>query len=164
LSQFFKKLNCYSLSKYFFRVPFLVNFIVPIPGTEMYDEAVKRNLISPNKLEHLFSLDDSSRHSLKWNLTSLDKNHFIELIDKINGELEKQYYMKHPFQRIISKYTNLYHFRWKETFKSILSNNNQSLLEGLLWTLSRGGTKTFYTRIYKRLVYRHKCNNRFLKN
>jgi len=121
-----------SLQDQFFRSPFFINFIVPMPGTDLYDYAVNKGLVSSDHSENLLSLDDSSRHRLSYNLTKMGNEDFLGLIDSVNKELEENYYKKHLFQYLISKHTNLFHFRWKETLTSISKDNLRSIVEGLL--------------------------------
>jgi len=140
-------------NKFFFRTPFSINYIVPMYGTDIYNEAKKRGLIDCDDLEYILSLDDDSRYELKYNLTNIETKSFIKLVDGINRELAEDYFGKHRMQWLISKYTNLYHFRLKETIISASAKNILPLLEGLLWALCRGNEELVIGKVYKKIVY-----------
>jgi len=140
-------------SKYFFRSPFSINYIVPVHGTDIYNEAKERGLIDCDDLEYILSSDEDSRYVLRHNLTNIETEHFLKLVDGINKELSENYIKKHRVQQLISKYTNLYHFRLKETIFSASAKNILPILEGLLWALCRGDEETVTGKVYKRIVY-----------
>lgn len=138
---------------FFLREPPSINFITPIPGTDIYNEAKKKNLIQNDDLQNLLELDESSRYELKWNLTNLDTNHFISLVNEINRELAEHYFLKHPLQYLIYRYSNLTHFRLKETILSLSINNIRPFMEGMLWAISKGDEEKLLGMLYKKIVY-----------
>lgn len=146
-------------NKFFFRSPFSINYIVPVHGTDIYNEAKKRGLINCDDLEYILSLDENSRYALRYNLTNIESKKFLKLVDGINRELAEDYFNKHRVQQLISKYTNLYHFRLKETVTSISVKNTLPLLEGLLWALCKGNEESVIGKVYKKIVYgEYGCN------
>ena len=138
----------------FFRQPFSINYVLPIPGTDLYDEAKKRDLVDHDDLNNLMSLTDGSRYFLKYNLTELADEELIGLVEGVNNELKDDYYCMHKFQHILQKTGNLNHFRFKESFLSMNFKNIRPALEGLLWAMSRGDEDSKLGKIYKRLVYK----------
>jgi len=146
-------------NQFFFRRPFTINYIVPVHGTDIYSEAKERGLIECDDLEYILSLDEDSRYAIRHNLTKIETNNFIKLVDGINRELAEDYYKRHRLQRWISKYTNFYHFRLKETIISFSAKNILPLLEGLLWVLCRGNEKSVVGKVFKKIVYSEQgCN------
>ena len=140
-------------NKFFFREPFLIKYISPIHGTDIYNEAKKRGLIDGDDFKNLLNLNESGQDTLKYNLTSLETNYFIKLIYEINQELDDDYFNKHRLQYLIFKYTNLMHFKLKETLLSLSFNNVRPLVEGLLWTLCRGNDNSAIGKLYRKIVY-----------
>ena len=140
-------------NKFFFRQPFSINYITPVHGTDIYSEAKQKGLIDNDDLKNILSLDESSRYALRYNLTNMETKYFVKLVDVINQELSENYIKKHRVQQLISKYTNLYHFRLKETIFSASAKNILPILEGLLWALCRGDEETVTGKVYKRIVY-----------
>ncbi len=139
-------------NKFFFRQPFSINYITPVHGTDIYNEARKRGLINNDELKYILDLGESSRYALRHNLTNMKTDYFVNLVDDVNRDLADDYFSKHPIQRMIYKTTNLTHFRIKETLVSLNKQNIRPLLEGLLWALSRGEDRAILGRIYKRIV------------
>jgi len=78
----------------------------------------------------------------------------VKLVDVINQELADDYFSKHPLQKMISKTTNLTHFRMKETLCYLSRNNLRPSVEGLLWALCRGNDKQILGKLYKRFVFK----------
>ena len=110
-------------------------------------------------MEYILSLDENSRYALRYNLTNIESKNFLKLVDGINRELAEDYFNKHRVQQLISKYTNLYHFRLKETVTSISVKNTLPLLEGLLWALCKGNEESVIGKVYKKIVYgEYGCN------
>ena len=93
-------------------------------------------------------------YGLKWNLTNMDTQYFVRLVNGINRNLTKQYYIKHPLQYLIYKCSNLTHFRLKETILALSINNIRPFIEGLLWALCKGDGESLFGKLYKRIVYR----------
>ena len=140
-------------NKFFFREPFSINYINPVHGTDIYNEARERGLINNDELKHILDLGKSSRYVLRHNLTNIKTDYFVNLVDGINRELANDYFNKHPVQGMILKTTNLTHFRLKETLLSLSSENIRPVVEGLLWSLCRGNDNSIIGKIYKKLVY-----------
>lgn len=138
---------------FYFREPFSINYVTPVHGTDMYDDAKKRGLITDDDLNYMLSLDESSRYKLKYNLTNFETNYFLKLMDKINRELAEDYFHKHPIQELIFKNTNLTHFRLKETLISLSPKNIRPLVEGILWAICRGNDNSIAGKVYKKMVY-----------
>lgn len=137
----------------FFRQPFSINYVLPIPGTDMYDEAKKRGLVDRDDLKNLLSLMDGSRYNLRFNLTKMNDQELIDLVDKINQELYEDYFSKHRIHNYFEKTGNLSHFRLKESLLSINARNLRPAVEGLLWALCGGQEDSSLGRLYKKLVY-----------
>lgn len=143
-------------NNFFFREPFSIKYITPIHGTDMYNEAQKRGLIGNDDLKELLTLNESGHYTLKYNLTSLETNYFIKLINEINQKLADDYFNKHRLQWLIFNYTNFTHFKLKETLLSLFHypfNNIRPLVEGLLWALCRGNDNSAIGKLYRKIVY-----------
>jgi hypothetical protein len=140
-------------NKFFFRQPFSINYITPVHGTDIYNEARERGLINKDELKYILDLGECSRYALRHNLTNMKTDCFVKLVDEVNQDLADDYFNKHPIQRMIFKTTNLTHFRLKETLYCLSKNNLRPLVEGLLWALCRGDDKLLIGKIYKKIVF-----------
>ncbi len=140
-------------NKFFFRQPFSINYITPVHGTDIYNEAKQKGLIDNDDLKYILSLDETSRYALRHNLTNMKTKYFVELVEIINQKIADDYFSKHPIQSVMFKTTNLTHFRLKETFLSLSSKNLRPIAEGLLWALCKGNDNSIIGKIYKKLVY-----------
>jgi anaerobic magnesium-protoporphyrin IX monomethyl ester cyclase len=147
--------KCYlqSFNDYFFRQPFSINFLLPIPGTDIYNMAKQKGLIQEDDLQNIMNMEDGSRYALKHNLTQFKEDDLIRLIEGVNRDLAGGYFRKHPLQHAIHRFTNLTHIRWRETITNLSPENLRAVTEGLLWALSRGNDDSAAGRIYKRMVY-----------
>jgi len=137
---------------YFFRQPPAINFITPVPGTRLYEEAKKRRLVDADDLANILRLNGASRYALECNLTQFETGAFLSAVWDFNEALRRGYYRRHPMQRLMAL-GNLDHFRWKETLLSLSPGNLRPLLEGLLWTLCKGRDDSALGRFYRQLVY-----------
>ncbi|MEE9604943.1 MAG: hypothetical protein V3V70_05150 [Candidatus Scalindua sp.] len=140
-------------NKFFFRQPFSINYITPVHGTDIYNEAKQKGLIDNDDLKYILSLDETSRYALRHNLTNMKTKYCVELVEIINQKIADDYFSKHPIQSVMFKTTNLTHFRLKETFLSLSSKNLRPIAEGLLWALCKGNDNSIIGKIYKKLVY-----------
>lgn len=150
------------LNKFNFIQPNSILFLVPIPGTDLYDEAKRKNLIPDDDLQNMLSLSSGTKFSLLWNLTSMQDREFQGFIKKINKELHDDYYSKHKMQYLLKKYTNLTHFRFNETVSNFSPKNTRCVFEGLLWVLCRGNDESPLGRFYKKFVYKNYLDDRDL--
>lgn len=142
-----------SFNKYFMRQPFSLNYLLPVPGTDIYEMAKAKGYLSSDDLHNIVELDDSSRYKLAHNLTQLEDEKFIRIVDALNKELADEYNKKHPVHDILRSYTNLSHIRWGETFKHLFPNGVRPCIEALLWALCRGDENSNLGRVYKKMVY-----------
>jgi len=142
-----------SFNKYFLRQPFSLNYLLPVPGTDIYEMAKAKGFLSNDDLGNIMELDDSSRYKLAHNLTQIDDNRFIEVVDALNNDLANEYNAKHPVHNILRKYTNLPHIRWGESFEHLSLDGVRPFIEALLWALCRGNDNSGLGRIYRKMVY-----------
>lgn len=141
------------LMKNYFRSPPVINYITPIPGTEIYDKAKRKGVLDTEDIKNMICLDKTSRYDLRWNLTAMDTLRFISTVNTINRELSETYYRHHRLQGLVKKYTNLTHFRVLETLRRLSFFDFKSYIEGLLWTISEGDEKNPFGRLFRKIVH-----------
>lgn len=144
-------LECFSKS--YFRQPPEINFITPIPGTDLYSMAKEMGRIHGDDLQNLLYLNNVTQFGISWNLTNIETQKFVSLVNGINRNLTKHYFIKHPLQYLIYKCSNLTHFKLRESVVPLSINNSRPFVEGLLWALCRGNDDTLIGKLYKRIVY-----------
>lgn len=147
-----KKFILSCMDRYFRSIP-QMNFLIPIPGTDIYDEAKKRNLIPKDDLSNLLKLDEQFRYGLHQNLTTIEDDAFVSLVGQMNSEMSDSYYRKHPFQHLLQKIGNLPHFQFQETLQSASEGNLRAMFEGMLWVLSKGEETNLFGKFYKHCVH-----------
>jgi hypothetical protein len=148
------------LDNYFGQIP-SIDFLTPIIGTSLYEEAQRRGLVGNDDLSNILSSANESRFDLTVNLTQMDTEYFLQTVSEINKTIEATYKRKHPIQAIASAIGNLDHFRLNETIRFAIQGNLMPLFEGLLWIISRGNSNTMSGKIYKRIVYNNSGSSKF---
>ena len=142
-------------NQFHFHVPNRFFFLVPIIGTALYREAKEKNLLSRTDIENIINSSTETKFALENNLTSMDKDEYLKLVNGVNLALHDDYYDKHKLQYLINKTTNLTHFRFNDSFSSKISDRKiKAIFEGLLWVICRGNEENYLGSIYKNMIYK----------
>ncbi len=139
------------LNEYYWRIPNEINHIVPIPGSDLYDEAKDRGLITISDFEYILDMQDMSRFQKSLNLTSMDRDRHVQLLKDINAEIRTDYFLKHPRQLIRDRL----HFTGN-SFKTFLVDfrlrNLKPAIQSISWSISKG-QNTFFGRLFQRVTF-----------
>jgi len=109
-----------------------IDFIVPLPGTELYDIAKNKGFITDEKkylTEELFKL---GRYSKGINLTTMPDEGFRSYIEKCNSAIKSDYYSRQKMKKILQVF-GLDHLRLDLIFKNFSLRHTRPLVEALLW-------------------------------
>ena len=139
------------LNKHYWRIPNEINYIVPIPGSELYDEAKDRGLITISDFEYILDMQDMNRYQKTLNLTSMDRDEHIQLLEEINTEIRTDYFLKHPRQ-LIRERLNLTGSSFKAFFVDFRLRNLKPAIQSVAWSVSKG-RNTFFGRLLQRVCF-----------
>lgn len=130
-----------------------INFIIPLPGTEIFEIAKEKNIIHDQDKYIMDILSRSDRYNMSTNLTKMDSDFFVNLVAKFNKEIIDDYYGKHPFKKYLS-YLGLNHIRLDLIFKIFNLYQIKPLLEALLWSVIGKRNNLLGSILSKLLLYR----------
>ncbi|MBF0483564.1 MAG: B12-binding domain-containing radical SAM protein [Candidatus Omnitrophica bacterium] len=109
-----------------------IDFIVPLPNTELFDIAVEKGIIKDtNKYltEDLYTFD---KYRVAHNLTQMPSDGFYAKIQECNKAIAEDHYKKHPVKRIAA-FLGTDHLRWELMLKWFDFKQIKPLFEAILW-------------------------------
>jgi len=109
-----------------------IQFVVPLPGTELFDTAVKMDLIQNPKTFVVEALAKMGKYSKSINMTTMSSEEFISSVEKFNKDIARDFYKKHPVRYIMSIF-HLDHLRWDLIFRNFSLRQMIPLLDSLIW-------------------------------
>jgi len=109
-----------------------IEFVVPLPGTELFDTAVKMDLIENPKTYVVEALAKMEKYSKSINMTNMSSEVFISTVQKFNKEIARDFYKKHPIRYLMSVFS-LDHLRWDLIFRNFSLRQVVPLLDSLAW-------------------------------
>ena len=109
-----------------------IEFVVPLPGTELFDTAVKMDLIENPRTYVVEALAKMEKYSKSINMTTMSSEVFISTVQKFNGEVSRDFYKKHPLRFLMSVFS-LDHLRWDLIFRNFSLRQVIPLLDSLAW-------------------------------
>jgi hypothetical protein len=139
------------LNEYYWRIPNEINHIVPIPGSDLYDEAKDRGLITISDFEYILDMQDMSRYQKSLNLTSMDRDRHVQLLKDINAEIRTDYFLKHPRQLIRDR-LHLTGNSFKTFLVDFRLRNLKPAIQSISWSISKG-QNTFFGRLFQRVTF-----------
>ena len=137
----------------FFRGPIYFNYLIPVPGTQIYDETKARGLWTGNDIDNILAMSQDNSGNLVVNLTQMEDLAFVRTVEEIEVNVNTDYDRKHIFYRFVYVISNLTHFNFLETLRLSDIKSIRAILEGLLWALCRGDDTCIIGRLYKLIVY-----------
>jgi radical SAM superfamily enzyme YgiQ (UPF0313 family) len=140
------------LNKHYWRIPTEINFLVPIPGSELYDVAKTRGLITSSDFEYIKQMQSMNRYSKPINLTSMDHVEHVSLLDDINNEVRTDYFRKHPRQRI-RELLRLHGCSFKALTQNFHLRDLKPTFQSICWSLSKGQDNNRLGRILQRACF-----------
>ena len=109
-----------------------IEFVVPLPGTELFDTAVKMDLIENPKAYVVEALAKMDKYSKSINMTTMSSEEFITTVEKFNKDIAQDFYKKHPLRYWLSVF-NLDHLRWGLILRNFSFRQVIPLLDSLVW-------------------------------
>lgn len=109
-----------------------IEFVVPLPGTELFDTAVAMNLIENPRTYVVEALAKMEKYSKSINMTTMSSEVFISTVQKFNKEISRDFYKKHPVRFLMSVFS-LDHLRWDLLFRNFSLRQVIPLLDSLAW-------------------------------
>ena len=109
-----------------------INFIVPIPGTVMYESAVSKGEIKDVEKYLKEDMSRLGKYTRTTNLTKMSDEIFFKSVMKFNEDVVNDFYKKHPWKKILS-IIGLDHLRLDKLFSNFSLRQIRPLLESLAW-------------------------------
>jgi radical SAM superfamily enzyme YgiQ (UPF0313 family) len=113
------------------RVP-KIEFVVPLPGTELFDTAVAEGLIDDPENFVVEVLAKMEKYSKSINMTKMSSEEFISTVKRFNREISRDFYTKHPFRFLLSSF-GAEHLRLDLIFRHFSLKQIVPLLDALFW-------------------------------
>jgi len=129
-----------------------IHYIVPLPGTELFDIAVEKGAIIDKNNYSTTIISNFSKHTHTINLTNIPNDVLLAYIKQCNLAIEKDFYLKHPIKRFLS-FFGLDHLRLDLIFKHLSIYQIKPLVESLLWA-TIGKRNNLIGRFIASLIYR----------
>ena len=79
-----------------------IEFVVPLPGTELFDTAVAEGLIDDPETFVVEALAKMDKYSKSINMTKMSSEEFISTVSRFNREISRDFYARHPFRFLLS--------------------------------------------------------------
>ena len=145
------------LNQYQFHNIIKIDYIVPIPGTRLHDDAKKRGYIKMSDFEYIKKMPDFNRSHCNINLTSMDSQYYTNLIKQINREISDDYYKRRPLQRIRGK-LGLLGCQFQKGLSNFKLRDLFPFIRSIAWGMSKG-KHNFIGSMLQKIVfgryYRH---------
>jgi anaerobic magnesium-protoporphyrin IX monomethyl ester cyclase len=109
-----------------------IEFVVPLPGTELFDTAVQMNLIKNPKTYVVEALAKMEKYSKSINMTTMSSEEFISTVEQFNKDIARDFYKKHPSRYLMSIFS-LDHLRWDLILRNFTIRQFIPLLDSLAW-------------------------------
>jgi len=127
-----------------------IDFIVPLPNTELYSIARNKGFIKDERKYITEDLFEFNKYTKTINLTNIPDANFSKFVRECNKEIKDNFFKKHPFKKVLSL-IGLDHLRLDLIFRIFSINQIKPVSESLLWAT-----------IGKRESRLSKCINRYI--
>jgi hypothetical protein len=104
----------------------------PLPGTELFDTAVTEGLIEDPEAFIVEALGEMEKYSKSINMTKMSSEEFISTVNKINREISRNFYCRHPVRFLLSL-LGADHLRFDLIFRNFSLRQVAPLFDSLLW-------------------------------
>ena len=109
-----------------------IEFVVPLPGTELFDTAVAEGLIENPEVFVVEALAKMDKYSKSINMTKMSSEEFISTVKRFNREISRDFYAKHPFRFLLYLF-GAEHLRLDLIFRNFSLKQVVPLLDALFW-------------------------------
>lgn len=129
-----------------------IDFIVPLPNTELYKMATEKGLIADEKKYLTRDLYKLGKHTRTINLTNMTDDDFLGFVKSCNREIARDYYSRHPWKRMLS-IVGFDHLRLDLIFRNFSFKQIKPIIEALLW-VTLGKRDNFLSKYVNRFIYK----------
>jgi radical SAM superfamily enzyme YgiQ (UPF0313 family) len=130
-----------------------ISFIIPIPGTELFETAREKGEIEDIEKYLKVEMSSLGRYSKTINLTKMSDQDFFQTIKKFNDDVVNDFYSKHPWKKFLS-IIGLDHLRLDLIFRKFTLSQMKPLFESLIW-VTLGKRDNRVGKFLGSLVYRN---------
>jgi radical SAM superfamily enzyme YgiQ (UPF0313 family) len=111
-----------------------INFIVPLPNTELFNTALRMGLINDPEDYVVDAISRMEKYSGSINMTKMSMEEFTSTVARFNRQIRKDFFAKHPSRYLLSL-TGLDHLRLGLLFRYFSWRQVVPLLEALAWAI-----------------------------
>ncbi len=111
-----------------------INYIVPLPDTELYRQAVALGKIENPEEYARDIITDFDRYRQSVNLTAMSDSAFREAVDLCNAEILRDYHRRHPWRHLLSV-AGLDHLNWRCLVQRLSVRQAVPILEAVWWAV-----------------------------
>lgn len=111
-----------------------ISFIIPIPGTELYETAREKGEIEDIEKYLKVEMSSFGRYSKTINLTKMSDQNFFQTIEKFNEDIVNDFYSKQPWKKFLS-IIGLDHLRLDLIFHKFTLSQMKPILESMIWAI-----------------------------
>jgi len=109
-----------------------IDFVVPLPDTELFHTAVEMGVIDDPKKYVVEALSELGKHVKSVNLTKLSVEELTTTVARVNLQTRRDFYLKHPFRFCLSL-VGLDHLRHDLIFHRFSLSQVIPIIEALAW-------------------------------
>ena len=111
-----------------------IEFVVPLPGTELFDTAVAEGLIDDPETFVVEALAKMEKYSKSINMTQMSSEEFISTVKRFNQEISRDFYTKHPVRSFLSLF-GAEHLRFDLIFRHFSLKQIVPLFDAFFWVI-----------------------------
>lgn len=109
-----------------------IEFVVPLPGTELFDTAVSMDLIENPETFVVEALAKMEKYSRSINMTKMTSEEFTSTVAQCNRDVARDFYLKHPLRYLLSVF-GADHLRFDLIFRHFSLRQVIPLLDSFAW-------------------------------
>ena len=111
-----------------------IEFVVPLPGTELFDTAVAKGLIDDPETYVVEALAKMEKYSKSINMTQMSSEEFISTVKRFNREISRDFYTKHSVRSFLSLF-GAEHLRFDLIFRHFSLKQIVPLFDAFFWVI-----------------------------
>jgi len=128
-----------------------IDFVVPLPHTELYNLAKEGGFINDEKKYVTEGLLELAKHSKTINLTQMTDREFVESVALCNKEIINNFYEKHSYRKILS-FFGFDYLRVDLILKNFSFRQLKPISEAFAWA-TLGKRNNYFNKFTNRFIY-----------
>lgn len=137
-----------------------MGYLIPIPGTEVFNMAKKMGVIKDEKAYIVDWMSNSTKVGKGLNLTAMDTEEYLSIVTRFNEEVHEDFFRKHPFRKVFSA-VGVDHLRWDLILRNFSLQSLKPFMESFLWAIMGKRTDAFSCWMMSRMYDKTKVTRPF---